>query len=260
MRRDVRGCAAILAVAAVCGCATAPRPVEAPGGTPPALPDHTEQGGTPPAFVVGPGDELRIYVHNHPDLTMTVRVPPSGSILYPFLGEIPVAGRTLGEVRDALTAGLAEGYIPNPQIAVNIENIQGRKIYVLGEVRNPGVFYAEDQMDAVEAISLAGGLTQDARRSAVLLIRRSGEQTYMNALDLGRLFGRADFSQNVGLQTGDILYVPPSRIANVEQFFLRLNNILTPIRANIMEGIILAPRVEDVLRGEDDEGIPVQIE
>ena len=222
-----------------------PRPDAPMAPTATVLPAASSNG-----YVLCVGDTLNVAVFNHGDLSMRTLVPPSGIITFPFLGDLQASGRTISQLRDAIQQGLAKGYVPNPQVSVNVEAIAGGRVYVLGEVKAPTVVSVKDEMHAIEAISLAGGFTTDANPSAVLLIRRQADgRSVMDALDLKSfLTGRGQGGNQI-LQHGDIVYVPPSAVANVDRFFMHLRNVLDPIRADIMEGIILAPRVNAALKG-----------
>ncbi len=256
-RRFMVGLVLIGALVAAAGCRTeAPgRPAVAENATPaPAKPAVPPAGG----YVVGAGDTLTILVFNHADLSQKVLVPPSGEISFPFVGEVKAAGCTLGELRQALESKLGNGYIPNPRVSVNVEDIAGLKIHVLGEVNQPRIVYAKDQTDLSSAIAEAGGFTRDANPKAVLLIHpKAGGGSDLTVYDLYGFLKAGDMGQNPVLGRGDVVYVPPSAIANVDRFFMHLHTILMPIRSDIMEGIILYPRVKDSLQGKTT-GIQVE--
>ncbi len=202
-------------------------------------------------YLIDSGDTISIFVYNHPELTQKIQVPPSGKITCLFIGDLQVAGLTISQLRDKIQSELAKGYIPKPHIAVNIQDIVGGKVYVMGEVSSPKVLYIKDEMDVIEAISQVGGFTRDAKRSAVLLIRKiEDNKRTMDVLDLENFLKTGHPMHIAMLQKGDIVYVPPSFIANVDRFFRHLSTILSPIAPNIMEGIILYPRVEDALSGK----------
>lgn len=234
--------------AAGCRSAAPSRPAIVESAVPaPVKPAVPPAGG----YVVGAGDTLTIHVFNHADLTQKILVPPSGEISFPFVGEVKAAGRTLGELRQELESKLGKGYIPDPRVSVNIEDIAGLKIHVLGEVNQPRIVYAKDQTDLSSAVAEAGGFTRDANPKAVLLIHpKAGGGSDLTVYDLYGFLKAGDVSQNPVLGRGDVVYVPPSAIANVDRFFTHLHTILMPIRQDIMEGIILYPRVESALKGQ----------
>lgn len=217
-----------------------------------------EKGDKTGDYVIETGDVISVFVYNHTELTQKLVVPPSGKIALPFIGSVKAGGVTVSQLTERIKMELAKGYVPNPQISVNIETIAGKKIYVLGEVASPKVIYAKEEIDVMEAITLAGGFNKDANPATVLLMRRvERDKTYMDVLDIKRFLVKGDLKQNIYLKKGDILYVPPTFIANVDQFFRHLYTIVLPITPNIMQGIILGPRVRDALEGKSSN---VQVE
>ncbi|OGP09553.1 MAG: hypothetical protein A2X87_00035 [Deltaproteobacteria bacterium GWC2_42_51] len=199
-------------------------------------------------FVLGPGDEIEITVYRNEDLNRKILIPPDGIISYPLIGEIKVGGTGITLVRRQLTEELNK-YIINPQVSISVLTLRSQKIFVLGEVGRPGMFQINGPLDAVEAISMAGGLTLDANGKSVLLIRGDMSKPEIKTLNIADFFKKGEFSENASLQKGDIIYVPSSYIASVDRFFKHLQNIISPIV--LMEtGIVLEPLVEDVFSGE----------
>ena len=173
-------------------------------------------------YRVGPGDILNIVVWNHPELALTpagssttaivtgvnelgngYNVGPDGNIQFPFTGLVQVAGLNEAQIRDRLAQRLS-GYINSPQITVRVQAYRSGRIYVDGEVRNPGVLPITDiAMTLPEAINRAGGLTQDADRSSVTLTR-DGTPTH---IDLPQLTRSQIDPSNILLKNGDLLRV-----------------------------------------------------
>jgi polysaccharide export outer membrane protein len=201
-------------------------------------------------FILGPGDQLSISVYGEDDLRQQVQIPPDGVIYLPLVGEVKASGRGLGDLRKDLAEGLGK-YLVNPQVSLAVTQIRSRKIYVLGEVNRPGVLQFDGQTDAVEAIASAGGFTLDAAQSSVVLVRRGENgRPKVRKLDMGRLFGKGDLSQNAMLQAGDLLYVPESVIADIDRFSQRLEHLLLAlVRAE--QGIALEPSVEVPIIGAE---------
>lgn len=179
-------------------------------------------------FILGPGDSIEIAVYRNDDLTRTVRIDPSGKIIYPLIGDIQAAGTSIFQLRDKIREGLLK-YIVDPNVYVGIVSIQNQKVIVLGEVRNPGFFQIETSLNVLEAISKAGGITLDGKLKSVLLIRGGMKKPELVTLNLANIFEKGDFTQNVMLQRGDIIYVPRSFIADVDRFFAHLSTIVSPL-------------------------------
>lgn len=200
-------------------------------------------------FVLGYGDIIDITVWKREDLSKRILIGPSGVISYPFLGNLKVTGLTIHQLRDKIISTLAE-YFKNPVVTVNITSNQSQKVFVLGEVRRPGVFQMAGPTFALEAISMAGGFTLDANENDVLLIRGAKEnQPKPRLLDLMASLEDGDIAQNAYLQPGDVLYIPTTTIASVDRLFQRVYNIVRPL-FTIEYGIVLEPYAEEAITGK----------
>ncbi|NYT76916.1 polysaccharide biosynthesis/export family protein [Alcaligenaceae bacterium] len=173
-------------------------------------------------YTIGAGDILNIVVWDHPELAMSTisssrstgslsqadigngyPVSANGTIQFPFVGSIKVAGLTDEQVRDLLTKRIAT-YINNPQLTVRIQTYRSNRIYVDGEVRAPGLQVIDDlPMTLPEALNRAGGFTPDADRSSVVLIR-NGTSIDINLPQLTRLGINPN---KIMLTNGDMLRV-----------------------------------------------------
>ncbi len=120
-------------------------------------------------YRLGAGDHITIQVFDEPDLSLNFRLNESGIVSYPMLGEINVAGLTVKELEQRLTAGLLDGYLVNPDVTVSIEEY--RPIFINGEVRQPGGFPYQPGLTVQKAVTLAGGFTERAQRKNFILQR-----------------------------------------------------------------------------------------
>jgi len=192
---------------------------------------------------------LEITVWGVEDMDRKILVGPTGFISYPFVGDIQTNGMSIFQLRDRIADGLAD-YFLNPKVSVNILSSKSKKIYVLGEVVRPGIFQMTGANSLIEAISMAGGFTQDAKEQNVLLVRGGLVAPVLRSLDLKAALREGDWSQNILLKAGDIVYIPASTFADTERFFKRIASIISPI-VNLETGIVLEPTVENVFHGED---------
>lgn len=199
-------------------------------------------------FILGVGDTIDIYVYRNDDLKRTVKIDTSGKIMFPLIGDVQAAGKDIFILRNDMQKSLAK-YLFDPQVTVSVTSVQSQKIMVLGEVSKPGIFTLDRQINVMEAISTAGGMTNDAKLNNVLLIRRKQDKPNIVSLDLKKAFKEGDLSQNMVLQSGDIVYLPAVTIANVSWYFNHLSKILSPI-VNLESGIVLWPQAESVLQGK----------
>ncbi|MFQ5455341.1 MAG: SLBB domain-containing protein [Nitrospirota bacterium] len=124
-------------------------------------------------YILGPRDLLKITVYDHPDLSITVRVSEDGRITFPLLGEISVGDLTVQNLEKKLTLLLSDGYLIKPQVIIFVEEYRV-VVYVTGEVKRPGSYPYEDNMAAIKAITLAGGLTDNADEKGIKILRKRG--------------------------------------------------------------------------------------
>lgn len=202
-------------------------------------------------FRIGPGDTISVAVWRQDDLSSTMPVDPDGRIHYPPGSFTKVSGLTIAEAQDLLTSALTN-YVVSPKVSVGTVSIKSRKAYVLGEVKTPGTVTLDSPMTILQAVSLMGGYNTDAAPKRILLVRKEGDKVVTHAVHIDmRDAGSKQFTPSVRLRPDDIVFVPPSHIADMERFMNRLNTILNPI-VNLERGIVLEPDVADVLTGKSE--------
>jgi len=181
-------CLALLITSAVWGQDTA------------AIPDTSD-------YLVNPGDILSVSVWKEEGLQEEVLVRPDGKFSFPLAGDIKAQGHSIQQIRDKLTAELSK-FIPDLVVSVSARQINGNKVYVIGQVNRPGEIIANPQVDVVQALSIAGGMNAFAELNDIKILRRvDGE---LKALDFRYLDidkGK-QLEQNVMLQAGDVVVVP----------------------------------------------------
>lgn len=138
-----------------------------------------------PAYRMGPEDLIECFVYKEPELTATVVVRPDGMISLPLVGEIQATGKTAPQLKTEITEKLRE-FIAEPVVSVIVKEINSPKISVFGEVRKPDVFPIKQRMSVLDAIALAGGLTEFASRR-VIVIRPGASGQERIPLNLERL-------------------------------------------------------------------------
>lgn len=231
------------------GCATTNREGKVLSSATAFQDKFAKNDGMLSAFRLGSGDEIKISVWRHESLNKTFVVPPGGWVSFPLAGDVQVIGLTSIELRDRISTGI-EKYFSDPQVTVEIAAFRSKRVYVLGEINRPGVLYLSSPLSVVEAISLAGGFTFDAKEKTVLLIREKEENVQeVYSLDLKAAISKGKAEANPLLEPGDIVYVPTILIANISRFMRHINTIISPI-VEAERAIIFGPDAIDVLKGE----------
>lgn len=199
-------------------------------------------------FILGIGDTVDISVFRHDELKKSVKIDSTGMMMFPLIGDIKASGKGIYQLRDELMERLAK-YVVNPQVSISISSVQSQKVMILGEVNSPSVITLDVDMSVMEAITKAGGMTEDAKMENVLLIRKKKGKPEMVSLNLKKAYKEGDLSSNVTLKSGDIVYLPAVALADTSWFFSHLSKILSPI-VSLESGIVLWPQVTDVLEGK----------
>ncbi|WP_276314055.1 polysaccharide export protein [Billgrantia antri] len=177
--------------------------------------DALREGVTGYEYFIGKGDVLTIIVYGHPELTIPAggersaaesgnTVHSDGTIFYPFIGRIPVEGRTVREVREIIARGL-EPYVAMPQVEVQVAQYNSQKVNVTGAVQEPGPLPIRNvPMSVLDAINLSGGLAEHANWHEVLLTRDGEEMRF----SLHEMLNNGRLDRDMLLQDGDVLHVP----------------------------------------------------
>ncbi len=158
-------------------------------------------------YRIGPEDVLHISVWKEEDLDRKVLVRPDGGVSFPLVGDIQVSGRTPLEVQDEIRSRLAR-YVPDAEVTVSVDKISGYTVFVLGEVNKPGQFTLGRYVDVVQALTLAGGTTPYASERSIQILRRQDGREVVYRFDFRDIERGRDLSQNIILQSGDVVVVP----------------------------------------------------
>ena len=165
------------------------------------------ESGAVVRYEVQPSDLLQISVWREPELTQQVLVRPDGAFSFPLAGEISAVGKTVEELRLELVERLSR-YIPDLVVTVSVLEIRGNKIYVIGQVNQPGEFIMNPRVDVMQALSLAGGTTAFASPSEIFVLRRDNGEQQRLPFNFDNVLRGRDLAQNVLLRTGDVVVVP----------------------------------------------------
>jgi polysaccharide biosynthesis/export protein len=173
---------------------------------------QTETAARPPhaddTYIIGDDDVLSINVWKEQDLTRAVPVRSDGRISLPLVGEMQAAGRTPAQLEEDLKAAL-RGFITDPQVTVIVQEINSRKFNVLGQVNKPGSYPLTADTTIVDAIALAGGFRDFAKKKGIYVVRQgpNGAEIRM-AFNYQNFIKGKDTARNIQLKPHDTIVVP----------------------------------------------------
>jgi polysaccharide export outer membrane protein len=157
-------------------------------------------------YRVGAGDRLAISVLQVPEMRTSVRVSQQGAISLPLLGIVQVSGLSAADVERKLADELRRTYVRDPQVSVQVEEIESHPISVVGAVAEPGIYQVRGPMSLLSVLSLAKGVT-DIAGNRVIVVRAESEAKPLD-LDLQQLLESGEPGLNVVIQPGDVVKVP----------------------------------------------------
>ena len=211
-------------------------------------------------YVVGPQDVLNITSHDDPALSGKFTVEADMTFTFPLIGRIRAGGLTLREVESQLQARLVEeGFFKAPQVLVSVEQYKSQKVFIVGEVRNPGAYPLSGDMRLVEALALAGSTLPTAageivvvpadaggmmvEPSSIAAVRAAGSKAVRVNL---RELQNGAFHQNVQLAGGDTVFVLKAQ--NIYVFGQVKNPGAYPLQQDVttvLQGLALAGGVTE---------------
>ncbi len=161
----------------------------------------------PSDYKLGPGDSIKVQVYQNPDLSVETRVSESGVVNYPLVGAVEIGGLSLADAEARIAQALQKGNILKaPQVNINLIQVRGSQVAVLGQVQKPGRFALETTNVRVsEMLAAAGGVAPTGDDVVVVTGTRNG-QPFRQSVDVNQLFaGRSN--DDIVLQAGDSLFV-----------------------------------------------------
>ncbi|MGD0502375.1 MAG: polysaccharide biosynthesis/export family protein [Steroidobacteraceae bacterium] len=166
------------------------------------------QAQTLPDYHLHPGDKVIVGVYDDPKLLpQEITVTPDGKISYPLAGEIVAGGKTVEQVRLELQTKLKK-YISDPIATVIVTDTKGNVVYVIGQVNKPGSVIMNPTINVLQALSVAGGGNPYAKLDSIIVIRSSAGGQRVLPFKYGAVSSGKDLSQNVELESGDVVVVP----------------------------------------------------
>ncbi|HYW54493.1 MAG TPA: polysaccharide biosynthesis/export family protein [Dongiaceae bacterium] len=230
--RALAAAAAVLLAAAPLGALAQekPQPLATPDPGPPP------QQQTAPSFspsttspTIHAGDQLAISVYGHPDLTQSAVVQADGTIQYPLVGRVLVAGMSAAEARDSLAKALLK-YLKHPNVALAVQQQGAISVTVLGNVKTPGRFQLRNGSHLSDAIAASTGVASS--NGAFPPVRVSQSDGTIQTVSLQKLLHDGDASQNVELSDNAIVYVTGAETIRVQV----LGAVTRPGNVEVNEG------------------------
>ncbi len=163
-------------------------------------------------YIMCPGDVLQVIVYGHEDLSTPANnsqyspyvVRPDGKVSFPLIGDVDVTGKTVAQFREELTNRFSQ-YLVAPSISVNVMKLGTTRVYVLGEIKKPGLYELEKSHRVIDALAKAEGFTEKSAKKNIFLVRAGS--TEVEKLNINNFLTKADQNVNLVLNEGDCLYL-----------------------------------------------------
>lgn len=165
-----------------------------------------------PDYLIGPLDQLEVFVWRAPELSTKITVRPDGRISTPLVEDMVAAGKTPTRLAKDLEGALGQ-YVKEPQVSVIVSNFTStfdQQVRVLGEAQKPIALPYQSGMTVLDVMVSVGGLTEFAAGNKSVLIRGKGEERQSYRLRLDDLLRKGNISANVPVLPGDVILIPES--------------------------------------------------
>lgn len=163
------------------------------------------------AYILQPGDLVEIQVFMEDDMQRTLRISGNGSVTFPLVGNIKLAGMSIEQAEQSL-AGKLTTYLRNPQVSMLVKEYGNKSVYVLGQVKKPSSIEIppEKPLTVLEAITSVGGFTDIANTAKVRVLRvKNGKQESID-VDVAQITKQGNKALDIALMPGDVVFVPQS--------------------------------------------------
>jgi len=189
------------------------------------VPDVSE---LPPEYRILPLDELEFRFEYQPEFNEIATVRPDGRITLQKIGDIYIEGMTPTQVDELVTQKYVD-LTATPDLAVFVRKFASHTVYVLGEVKNPGIYDIRSRMTVLQAVATAGGPVRGAKMGSVVVLRRGdGDQPKPMMFDLSGSATKKGRVTNDLIAAQDVIYVPRNVISNVSDFLNQVYDGLLP--------------------------------
>jgi polysaccharide biosynthesis/export protein len=191
-----------------------------PGGAD-GLGDPSLGGQRHPLYRLRRSDVVEISFTVAPEFNQTLTVQPDGYVMLKDAGMVQVEGLNLEQFSEAVQKSY-RGYLHDPQVAVSLKDFDRPYFIVGGEVGKPGKYELRSDTTVAEAVEIAGGLTQQAKHSQVVLFRRVDDDLVeARLLNLKKMLHGNSLKEDAHLQPGDLIFVPQNAISKIARYLTK---------------------------------------
>src|SRR5579872_7525150 len=159
------------------------------------------------SFVIGNDDVLAINVWKEPDISRSIPVRSDGKISLPLVGEVQAAGRTPLKLEQEIASRL-RNYISEPEVTVMVQQVNSQKFNILGQVAKPGSYILANSPTVLDAIALAGGFRDFAKKKSIYVLRQGPSGESRLPFNYKEVSQGKNMAQNIRLEPGDTIIVP----------------------------------------------------
>ncbi|MBU0481346.1 MAG: polysaccharide export protein [Proteobacteria bacterium] len=161
----------------------------------------------PGDYLIGAGDLLKIMVWKNEEISRSLPVLPDGTVSVPLIGKMTAAGKKVDQIEEEIRKRLGV-YINAPVLSVSVEKVNSLLIYVIGRVNAPGMFILNNNINILQALAMARGLTPFADEDDIKVMRHTAAGLQILEFDYGEVVKGENLEQNVMLTRGDTIVVP----------------------------------------------------
>lgn len=225
-----RGALVLLGVAGLAGCSTTqsvrPRENRAHAFSP--------WVDTPPLYRLGAGDKVKVDFLLTPELSEETVVGPDGYVSLRVAGRVAAQNLSPAQLQVAIQQA-ASTYLRDPIVTVSVTDAKSARVMVGGSVQKPGVYPLPPRATPMEAVLLAGGLLPEARMDQVVVLRAApnGGSAMLRTVDLRRFVSEGAADAHFALESEDIVFVPRSKIAELDLWIDENINKLLPFNRDV---------------------------
>lgn len=201
----------------------------------------------PELMRLGPNDIVRARVHGYPELSTPevaeltgTRIDPEGTLSLPLIGPVEVAGLTLAETRERVTAAYA-AYMKEPQVDLSVVEYAARRFYLYGEVSEPGAYAIDRPINAYQALTFGSGFEDRADRKQIVLLRQGPEEVEVHIIN-----GETpDESGLIAIHPEDFLFVRRTGVGKFSEEVLPILSGISSSLSSIATLILIEDRLGD---------------